>query len=572
MSWKFYDSNGRLLVQQTAGSNQLSDLSDVSAAAQTANFVLAAGDGSTGGDYRGRALVAADIPNLATSKITSGQLILEQGGTEADLSATGPGVLQQRTAGAVFTSLKYNFSATAAPAVTDDDGDGYDEGSWWFDLTNDKAYVCLDASTGAAVWTELGSGGSGAPTDAKYIVQEANGSLSAEQSLGALTTGILLNTVTGSVGVLSTAVGADLPSHNHAASQITSGQLILEQGGTEADLSATGPGVLQQRTAGAAFTNLKYNFSATAAPAVTDDDGDGYDEGSWWFDLTNDKAYVCLDASTGAAVWTELGSGGGDAGDITYTPAVATDWDGDADPGDVDNALDQLAERVDDLEAGGATTDADAIHDNVSGEIAAITEKTTTVAADLVVIEDSAASNAKKRVTLGNLIGGLTTAILALLPVNIALIEDQKTQNTGGGTFTSGADRVRDLNTEVYDAGGIVSIASNQVTIAATSKPGIYVFLWLTPAYKTNGHQSMLYSVTGTATLKRGSTEFAYDAGDATTNKSFGFYIASLTSDVVYEIRHRATTTAATLGFGAAANLGAEVYTQLLIIRFGWGY
>lgn len=48
-----------------------------------------------------------------------------------------------------------------------------------------------------------------------------------------------------------------------------------------------------------------------------------------------------------------------DAGDVTYTPAVATDWAGDADPGDVDNALDQLAERVDDLEAtppGGVST------------------------------------------------------------------------------------------------------------------------------------------------------------------------------------------------------------------------
>lgn len=40
------------------------------------------------------------------------------------------------------------------------------------------------------------------------------------------------------------------------------------------------------------------------------------------------------------------------ASEIPYDPAVATDWDGDADPGDIDDALDQLAERVDDLEAG----------------------------------------------------------------------------------------------------------------------------------------------------------------------------------------------------------------------------
>lgn len=44
----------------------------------------------------------------------------------------------------------------------------------------------------------------------------------------------------------------------------------------------------------------------------------------------------------------------GDAANVTYTPTVATDWDSDADPGDVDNALDQLAERVDDLETGSA--------------------------------------------------------------------------------------------------------------------------------------------------------------------------------------------------------------------------
>lgn len=44
-----------------------------------------------------------------------------------------------------------------------------------------------------------------------------------------------------------------------------------------------------------------------------------------------------------------------DASDITYTPAVDTDWDSDTDPGDLDDAVDQLAERVDDLEGGGSS-------------------------------------------------------------------------------------------------------------------------------------------------------------------------------------------------------------------------
>lgn len=51
-------------------------------------------------------------------------------------------------------------------------------------------------------------------------------------------------------------------------------------------------------------------------------------------------------------------------------------------------------------------TDAAAIHDDTAGEIAAVTEKATPVSADLLLIEDSAASNAKKRVQIGNLPGG----------------------------------------------------------------------------------------------------------------------------------------------------------------------
>jgi len=41
---------------------------------------------------------------------------------------------------------------------------------------------------------------------------------------------------------------------------------------------------------------------------------------------------------------------GSDADSVTFTPSVLADWDGNADPGDLDDALNQLAERIDDLE------------------------------------------------------------------------------------------------------------------------------------------------------------------------------------------------------------------------------
>jgi hypothetical protein len=74
--------------------------------------------------------------------------------------------------------------------------------------------------------------------------------------------------------------------------------------------------------------------------------------GRLYYDTTLER----WERDTGVA-WEvcEPPAGGGDAGDITYTPTVLTDWDGDADPGNVDDALDQLAERVDDLEGAGGS-------------------------------------------------------------------------------------------------------------------------------------------------------------------------------------------------------------------------
>lgn len=58
------------------------------------------------------------------------------------------------------------------------------------------------------------------------------------------------------------------------------------------------------------------------------------------------------------------------------------------------------------LPGGGAGSDTTALHDNEANEISAITEKTTPVNDDILVIEDSAASYVKKRLKISNLPGG----------------------------------------------------------------------------------------------------------------------------------------------------------------------
>jgi hypothetical protein len=78
-------------------------------------------------------------------------------------------------------------------------------------LIDCAATEILKRNAGDTAWECAADGGGGAPTDATYITQTANGTLSAEQALGALATGILKSTTTS--GVLSIAVaGTDYTS------------------------------------------------------------------------------------------------------------------------------------------------------------------------------------------------------------------------------------------------------------------------------------------------------------------------------------------------------------------------
>lgn len=70
--------------------------------------------------------------------------------------------------------------------------------------------------------------------------------------------------------------------------------------------------------------------------------------------LNQGTNYTAVDATAVGshldAIDDALGSISSDASGVTYTPSVLTDWNSDADPGNVDGALDQLAQRVDDNE------------------------------------------------------------------------------------------------------------------------------------------------------------------------------------------------------------------------------
>jgi hypothetical protein len=146
----------------------------------------------------------------------------------------------------------------------------------------------------------------------------------------------------------------------------------------------------------------------------------------------------------------------------------------------------------------------------------------------------------------------------------IAVIREEQTSGTAGGTFTSGADRTRVLNYEASDPDGIVSVSSDQFTLQA----GTWLIEWTAPAYRVDQHQSFLYNATDTTEVARGSSEFSANAVGAAATRSVGRATVTITGAKAFEIRHRGTTTQATNGFGDAASFGTEVYTEVVITSY----
>ena len=143
-----------------------------------------------------------------------------------------------------------------------------------------------------------------------------------------------------------------------------------------------------------------------------------------------------------------------------------------------------------------------------------------------------------------------------------AIIADQKTQNTAGGTATSGAWRTRDLNTEIADPDSIVSISSDQFTLGA----GSYLITWSAPAMSCDRHQTRLYDVTGAAAIEVGTGEYAWPSGNVST-RSFGSARITPGSSNVYQIEHKVQTTMATNGWGLNINYTTEQYTTVEIFK-----
>jgi len=138
-----------------------------------------------------------------------------------------------------------------------------------------------------------------------------------------------------------------------------------------------------------------------------------------------------------------------------------------------------------------------------------------------------------------------------------AIIADQKAQNTDGGTFTSGAWREHDLQTEIADPDSIVSISANQFTLAA----GTYFISWATGVYDTGATQTRIYNVTDTSEVGIGLGSF--EVGTPFT----GSCRTTIAGTKAFSLEGQCTDTRATTGWGTAANFGTEQYCYIEIFK-----
>ena len=171
-----------------------------------------------------------------------------------------------------------------------------------------------------------------------------------------------------------------------------------------------------------------------------------------------------------------------------------------------------------------------------------------------------AASAAANSTTINAPLSELDAAISAVPRLEFAILRDQKTTGTNGGTFTAGAWQTRTLNTEHLDTGGIVSLVANQFTLQA----GEYLIRASAEANNVANHQLRLRNITDATTDLVGHTCLA--SGTLATAALLIGYI-NISAQKTFELQHYCAVTNADDGFGQALTVTTEIYATVEITQ-----
>ena len=161
--------------------------------------------------------------------------------------------------------------------------------------------------------------------------------------------------------------------------------------------------------------------------------------------------------------------------------------------------------------------------------------------------------------------GGLTWGAPVGLFTSYAVLSDQKTSGTAGGTLTSGSWVKHDLQTKNADRDSIVSITDNKFTLAA----GNYFIKWTTTAWGGNFQANRLSSISAlnvTTLVGTGGIGRTANADEPNINMIGMARVTPVTS-TDYIIEQRIDATVATHGLGKASSLQTETYAWVEIYK-----
>ena len=187
--------------------------------------------------------------------------------------------------------------------------------------------------------------------------------------------------------------------------------------------------------------------------------------------------------------------------------------------------------------SGGSGSDTTAIHDNIASEISAISEKASPVSADLLLIEDSAASNAKKKVQVGNL-PGLHNVVEDTTPqLGGDLDADGHSLNDVSSLATSEV-KARDANgLKLYDddGNGIFVDDGGQVGIG-TVVTGALLHLWpsagidpIIRMQRNNNTDKILFQFKPAGTLGSGNVQWNFGISGSGNDLLYSYFTGSFT-------------------------------------------
>lgn len=234
---------------------------------------------------------AGDTLTFTVKPKTNGGLAVDSDGVYVSTGTTANTIAAGNdsrfpTSAQKATLVVHKHDAIVDPTGDDDSADGYSVGSIWVNVTDDKVFLCVDSTEGAAVWEQLNAAISSSALDTALAAALANS-----------------GTVT---------VTHDTEDDEFSFSVIckSSSLSALEQ---QLNATATGiVGVLGTTANTACAGNddrlRQHRFDATSNPATTDDTTKGYQVGSIWVNLTTDAIYICADATEDAAVWQAVGT------------------------------------------------------------------------------------------------------------------------------------------------------------------------------------------------------------------------------------------------------------------------